>query len=166
MKFWSKAEAIAQKYEYNDQLALLYLALGYAVTEGNIPDSGKDDKGASRHPASANSALRNFQLALIYGLRFNRFLLDTLLTGGMVSPLKPLVPYLKNKGKKGQKYLQALRDEWRKGKNEITTSRRGTLSVLPEGISRKEAEHIAREREPGTGTLQKTVVEQLRTLPQ
>ncbi len=99
----------------------------------------------------------------MYGLRFNRFLIDALITGGVVSPLKSLVPYMGNTGKKGQKYLEALRDGWRKGKNEIRSNRHGTISVLPEGIPLKEAEHLAREREPGTGTPQKTVVEQLRS---
>lgn len=151
-KLWAKGEAIAQKYEYNDHLAALYLGLGCARMEGEIPGWEKDEK----------AAVWNFQLAMIYGLRFNRFALDTLLTGGATTPFKPLVPYLRNNGKKGQKALEALRDQWRKGTNEIKSNRHGTISVLPEGISLKEAEHIARQLEPGSGILQKTVVEQLR----
>jgi tetratricopeptide (TPR) repeat protein len=152
-KCWTEAESIAQKYEYNDHLASLYLALGYAINEGKMPGLEKDDQ----------AAMRSFRLALIFALRFNRFLLDILLSGGIVTPLHPLIPTLKSKGKKGQKYLEALRTGWRKGKNEIKSNRHGTLSVLPEGITLKEAEHIARQREPGTGLPQKTVVEQLRS---
>ncbi len=154
-KLWTKAESIAQKYEYNDRLAALYLARGYAIRKGDIPGWEKGFK----------PALRSFQLALIYGLRFNRFLLDTLLAGSFASPLSPLVPYLKSEDKKGQKYLEALQEKWRKGKNEIKSDRHGTISVLPESISLKEAEQISRQREPGAGNLQKTVVEQLRAKP-
>ncbi len=151
-KLWEKAESLAHKYEYNDHLAALYLGRGYAHRKGAVPGWEKGFK----------PALRSFQLALIYGLRFNRFLLDTLLSGGFATPLGPLIPYLKDKDKKGQKYLEALRDGWRKGKNEIKSDRHGTISVLPEGISLKDAEQIARQREPGTGASQKTVLEQLR----
>ncbi len=151
-KLWEKAESLAQKYEYNDLLASLYLARGYALSKGAIPGWEKGFK----------PALRSFRLALIHGLRFNRFALDTLLSGGTASPLQPLIPYLKSKDKKGQKYLEALSDGWKKGKNEIKSDRRGTLSPLPEGISLKEAEQIARQREPGTGIPQKSVLEQLR----
>ncbi len=151
-KLWEKAETLAQKYEYNDRLAALYLARGYAISKGAIPGWDKGFK----------PALRSFRLALIYGLRFNRFLLDALLTGGIYSPLQPLIPYLKSKDKKGQKYLEALRDGWRKGKNEVKSDRHGTISALPEGISLKEAEQTARQREPGSGAAQKTVLEQLK----
>jgi len=155
-KIWAEAESLAQKYEYNDHLASLNLARGYATIKGVIP--GWEE--------GYRSALSSFQLALIYALRFNRFELDSILSGGIVTPLKPLINYLRSKDKKGQKFLEALLDEWRTGKNEIKSNRHGTISVLPEGIPLKEAEHIARQREPGTGVAQKTVVEQLREKPQ
>jgi len=42
-----------------------------------------------------------------------------------------------------------------------STPRPDTISPLPEGIALLEAERIAREREPGDGSLQKSVVEQI-----
>ncbi len=45
--------------------------------------------------------------------------------------------------------------------NDIGTSRPDTISPIPEGIPLLEAEQIAREREPGDGSPQKTVIEQI-----
>jgi tetratricopeptide (TPR) repeat protein len=150
-KLWAEAEALAQIYEYNDYLAWLYLLRGYAIMEDAVPGWDKDFQ----------AALSSFQLALIYALRYNRFLLDAILSGGITTPMPPLVPFLRDKGKKGHKYLEALRKGWQNGKNEIKSSRHGTVSVLPESIPLKEAEHIARQNEPGNGYPQKTVLEQL-----
>jgi len=150
---WDESEALAQKFEYNDHLASLYLTRAYLVLKCRLPDWESGSK----------PALRCFRTALIYGLRYNRFLLDELLSGSVSSPLHPLVPYLADRGSKGQKILAGLRDEWRKGDNEIKSNRHGTLSPLPEGISLKEAERLARQREPGDGSPQKTVLEQLQS---
>ena len=57
--------------------------------------------------------------------------------------------------------LMALRDWWQSGINDIGAARPDTISPIPEGIALLEAERIAREREPGDGTPQKTVMEQL-----
>jgi hypothetical protein len=45
----------------------------------------------------------------------------------------------------------------------VTTAspRPDTISPIPEGITLLEAERIAREREPGDGSPQKSVVEQI-----
>ncbi len=57
--------------------------------------------------------------------------------------------------------LLALRDWWQSGINDIGTPRPDTISPIPEGISLLEAERIARHREPGDGSPQKVVVEQI-----
>ncbi len=44
-----------------------------------------------------------------------------------------------------------------------STPRPDTISPIPEGIPLLEAERIAREREPGDGSPQKSVVEQIQT---
>ena len=44
---------------------------------------------------------------------------------------------------------------------EIGTPYTDTISLIPEGILLLEAERIAREREPGDGSSQQTVVEQV-----
>ncbi len=59
--------------------------------------------------------------------------------------------------------LIALRDWWQSGINGIGTSRPDTISPIPEGIPLLEAERIARKREPGDGSPQKDVVEQIDT---
>jgi hypothetical protein len=45
--------------------------------------------------------------------------------------------------------------------NDIGTPRPDTISPIPEGISLLEAERIAREREPGDGSSQISMVEQI-----
>ena len=57
--------------------------------------------------------------------------------------------------------LIALRDWWQSGTSDIGTPCPNTISPIPEGIALLEAEHIARRREPGDGSLQRSVVEQI-----
>ncbi len=57
--------------------------------------------------------------------------------------------------------LVALRDWWQSGLNDVGTPRPDTISPIPEGISLLEAERIARDREPGDGSTQISVVEQI-----
>jgi hypothetical protein len=45
--------------------------------------------------------------------------------------------------------------------SDIGTPRPDPISPIPEGIPLLEAERIAREREPGDGSPQKTVIEQI-----
>lgn len=52
------------------------------------------------------------------------------------------------------------RDWWKTGVNDIGAPRPDTISPIPEGIALLEAER-AREREPGDGSPQKSVVEQI-----
>ncbi len=57
--------------------------------------------------------------------------------------------------------LIALKDWWLRGLNDIGTPWPETISPIPEGITLLEAERIARSREPGIGSLQKDVLEQV-----
>ncbi len=57
--------------------------------------------------------------------------------------------------------LTTLRDRWKSGVNDIGTPHPDTISPIPEGIPLLEAERVAREREPGDGSKQSTVVEQI-----
>jgi tetratricopeptide (TPR) repeat protein len=151
---WDESESLAQKFEYNDHLASLYLTRGYLALDGSVSDWDTGSK----------PALRSFHNALIYGLRYNRYLLDELVSGSGFTRISSLGSYLKRKGKKGQKILEALQDGWRKGDNEAKFHRHSTVSPLPGGIPLKEAERLARQREPGAGQPQKTVLEQLKQL--
>jgi tetratricopeptide (TPR) repeat protein len=148
----AEAEQLAQQYEYNDHLASLRLTQGHIAWEGNAPtwENGFD------------AALRYYQHALIYALRYNRFLLDEVLSGRpQGTPLRPIIPECLKRGEEGRRMLIALRDWWQTGVNDIGTPRPDTISPIPEGIPLLEAERIAREREPGDGSPQKTVLEQI-----
>jgi tetratricopeptide (TPR) repeat protein len=148
----AEAEGLAQQYEYNDHLASLRLTQGHIAWEGNAPawENGFD------------AALRYYQHALIYALRYNRFLLDEVLSGRpQGTPLRPIIPECLKRGEEGRRMLIALRDWWQTGVNDIGTPRPDTISPIPEGIPLLEAERIAREREPGDGSPQKSVVEQI-----
>lgn len=152
----AEAEQLAQLYEYNDHLASLRLTKGHVVWEGIGEVVSPIQQGENISP------LQQYQRALIYALRFNRFLLDEVLSGRpQGTPLRPIIPYCLERGEKGQQMLIALRDWWQTGINDIGTSHPDTISPIPEGIPLLEAERIAREREPGDGSLQKSVVEQI-----
>jgi tetratricopeptide (TPR) repeat protein len=153
----AEAEQLAQQYEYNDHLASLRLTQGHIAWVGNAPawDNGFD------------AALRYYQQALIYALRYNRFLLDEVLSGRpQGTPLRPIIPYCLERGEEGRRMLIALRDWWQTGVNNIGTPRPDTISPIPEGIPLLEAERIAREREPGDGSPQTSVVERIQRVLQ
>ncbi|MBM3131042.1 MAG: hypothetical protein FJ009_20745 [Chloroflexi bacterium] len=144
----AEAEQLAQQYEYNDHLASL------RVTQAQTFQVFGNLEGLT--------ALDYFKQAMIYALRYNRFLLDEVLSGRpQGTPLRPIIPYCLERGEEGRKMLIALRDWWKTGVNDIGTPRPDTISPIQEGIALLEAERIAREREPGDGSLQKSVVEQI-----
>ena len=150
----AEAEQLAQQYEYNDHLASLRLTQGHLAWEG----VGQ----VSNLSYGFDAALRYYQHALIYALRYNRFLLDEVLSGRPQGTLlRPIIPECLKRGEEGRRMLIALRDWWQTGVNDIGTPRPDTISPIPEGIPLLEAERIAREREPGDGSPQKGVVEQI-----
>jgi tetratricopeptide (TPR) repeat protein len=151
-KFWTEAEQLAQQYEYNDHSAILNLARGHLIWEGLIPEWG----------SGLDSALHHYRQALIYALRFNRFLLDEVLSGReQGTPLRPIIPYCLERGEEGLRMLVALLDWWQSGANDIGIPRPDTISPMPEGSPLLETESIARDRELGNGSPQKRVSEQI-----
>ena len=140
-----EAEQLAQQYEYNDHLASLRLIQGHLAWENGSKDE----------------VLACYQKAMIYALRYNRFLLDELISGrSQGTPLRPIIPYCLENRDSGKKILLVLLDWWKTGVNDIGTLRSDTISPMSEGIPLLEAEKIAREREPGDGSMQRTVVDQ------
>lgn len=147
-----RVEDISIEHSYYDHLANLRLIQGHASWDNYIPEWG----------SGFDAALHFYQHALLYALRYNCFLLDEVLWGGNVAtPLRPIIPHLLERGEEGRRMLVALRDWWRTGKNDIGVPRPDTISPIPEGIALMDAERIAREREPGDGAPQKTVVEKI-----
>ncbi len=148
----AEAEALAQQYEYNDHLASLQLSQGHIAWDGFIPAWG----------SGFDAALGYYQHALIYALRYNRFLLDEVLWGGNITtPLSPIIPHCQQRGKDGQRMLTALRDWWLTVKNDTGTPRADTISLVPEGVALLEAERIARANEPGDCSPQQSVADVL-----
>lgn len=148
----AEAEQLAQQYEYNDHLASLRLTQGHLISPPTPLLQGE----------GSLSALDYYKQAMIYALRYNRFLLDELLSGRpQGTPLRPIIPYCLERGEEGKKILSALWDWWQTGVNDVGTPRPDTISPIPEGIPLLEAEKLARQREPGDGSIQRSVVEQL-----
>ena len=148
----TEAEQLAHQYEYNDHLASLCLTQAHVAWNGCIDDWG----------VGFDAALHYYQQALIYALRYNRFLLDEVLWGGGVAtPLRPIIPRCLARGKEGRRMLVALRDWWQTGANDVGAPRHDTISPIPEGITLLEAERLARGREPGDGSPQVSVVEKI-----
>lgn len=148
----NEAEKLAQQHEYNDHLASLRLTQGHIAWDSQITEWG----------SVFDTALRYYQRALIHALRYNRFLLDEVLSGGpQGTELSPIIPCCIEHGEEGQKILFALRDWWNNSINDIDKSRPCTISPILDNVKLKEAERIAREREPGDGSPQSTVVEQI-----
>jgi len=136
----------------NEWMARWRLVQGYVAWSGHIPEWGEGIDAASEY----------FRLALILALRYDHFLLDEVLSGRpQGTPLRPIIPYCLARGEEGRKVLIALRDWWKRGTDDIGTPRPDTISPIPEGIPLLEAERIARQREPGDGSPQRTVVEQI-----
>ena len=66
----AEAKQLAQQHEYNDHLSSLRLTQGYIAWDGYLPEWG----------SGFDVTLRFYQQALIYTLRYNRFLLDEALS--------------------------------------------------------------------------------------
>lgn len=100
--------------------------------------------------------------ALIHALRFNRFALDEAL-GTAAGPMARhgLIPFLRAQGGPGRDALRALADWWREGRNALPEEPALNISPVGAGAPLVTAERVAREREPGDGSRQLTVLEQL-----
>ncbi len=146
MQLLSDAEDLARQHEYNDHLATSQLIMGHMAWEGKR----KDD------------ILRNYKNAMIYALRYNRFLLDEIISGrSQGTYLNPIIPFCLEQGEDGKKILAELCNWWKTELNDVGVARQDTISLIPEGITLLEAEKIAREIEVGNNTKQKSVVEQI-----
>ncbi len=149
-------EEISVEHGYNDHLASLRLIQGHIVWDGphtDPPPHAEEDR---------ERALRFYQDALIYALRYNRFLLDEILSGRpQGTPLQPIILHCLERGEQGSYVLTSLRDWWQTGTNGIGTPQSDKILSIPADISLLEAERIARNRERGDGSPQKGVVEQI-----
>ena len=147
-----RLENLSQEHEYNNHLASLNLIKGHLAWK---------ETSASQEVA-LETALHFYRQALVYALRYNRFLLDEVLEGaGMRTTIPSLIPFCLMQGKEGLQILAALRDWWKTGDNRIGVPRYDSLSLIPENLTLLHAEQMARQREPGDHAPQRTVVERI-----
>lgn len=138
-----EAEMMATQYEFNDHLASIRLTQG--IIENNQPKK-----------------LILYQNALIYGLRYNRFLLDEVLTGRELGTcLSPIISDCLENKEVGLDVLKKLKEWWITSNNNTGYETHDTVTPISEGVSLLDAEKLARKHEPGDGASQKTVLEQL-----
>ncbi|MEA2575168.1 MAG: hypothetical protein QOH93_2466 [Chloroflexia bacterium] len=146
MQLYAEADNLAQEHEYNNHLAILRLVRGHLAWDGYI--AGWD--------GGFNAALDYYKQGLIHALRFNRFLLDEIMSGRQQGTmLRSIIPHCQNHGEEGRRMLMTLREWWHDGTNDVGTARTNTISPVPEGIPLIEAERMARDREPGDESPQK-----------
>lgn len=114
----NQAEQLAQRYEDNDQLAALRLIQGHAAWDSAVAGWNK----------GFDAAFHYFRQSLIYALRYNRFLLDEILSARNVhTPLRTIFTACLARGDTGQKMLIALREWWQTGTNDVGAPRPDTI---------------------------------------
>jgi tetratricopeptide (TPR) repeat protein len=143
-----------RQFEFYDQWASLRLLQGHLAWDGLL--EGREN--------SFDVAKAKYQQALIYALRYNRFMLDEVLggNGGAHLLFDPIISYCLKRREGGRKMLKGLRSWWQSADNEDDIfSSDITISPIAEGISLLDAESSAREHELVDNGPQKTVEEQL-----
>ncbi len=153
-KLAKEIEELGQIHQYDRHLAELYLIQGHVVWDS------KSSKWENRY----GSALRFYQRSLIFAMHYNRFRLDCVLSGAEESRYRmpePIISRCLERGEEGRQMLIALRDWWQTGINDTYTVGPDDIPRIPQNIPLLDAERIARQREPGDGAPQTTVVEML-----
>lgn len=149
----SRAEQLAQEFGFVDYLAALHLLQGHNALRPVV----------RTWPSGAEAALRCYQEALIYGLQYNRFLLDELLVGHAAgTTLAPLVAFCRDiDTEESRRVVRELKAWWESGTVDEAMLHPLSLTALQAGIPLLQAERSTRQREPGMGEAQLTVGELL-----
>lgn len=155
------AEAIALQYEYNDVLSSLNLLRGHMHWTDSTTQS-RDPLPHSGPGQPFEGVLAFYQRSLIFGLRYNRFLLDQVCFGKQVTiPDTSILAACLVRGSEGRSVLTELRNWWLTGSNSDSKTLGYAVSPIPEGITLLEAEQRARALEPGDQTPQMRLADQL-----
>lgn len=145
----SEAIQLAEQFEYYDYLAYLKLIQGHAVWKSIIPEWGNGFVDAFGY----------YKEALIYGLRYNRFLLDKVLSGKSTSmPFPSIFLNASENDREKKQMLIALRDWWNEDINEFTED---LFFQAPKDIKLVEIERASRSREMGDDSSQLLVIEKI-----
>ena len=147
----SKAEQIARAYCFHDLLASFYLYKGHL--EWSYSDETR--------PSGFDAAILSYKRAMLHALSYNRFCLDEVVWGDRVStPLLTIVSQCSSRGSEGEKMVEALTNWWNTDTDHLK------LASCNEGISPEisstplaQAEILARQREPGDGTVQSSLTD-------
>ncbi len=129
----SEAEQLARQYGFWDQLARLLTVQGDGAFDDSLPLSGE------HRMQRVGDSFAKYAEAMLYALRYNRYLLDEIMAR--------IIAKCARRGAEGQSMLENLRSYWQ---NETF-----------EGKRLIQMEQEAREREPGDGSPQKMVMEQI-----
>ena len=155
--YLTEAEALIAQYEYNDYAAVSRLIQGHLIW---LSSRMKNSIGE----ALFNQILSLYKESLIYALRYNRFLLDEILSGRSpraVTLIKPIISTCQERDEEGQQILISLHSWWQEANNELIKPQSETISPISIGIPLQDAERVAREEEKGEGSPQETVIEQI-----
>jgi hypothetical protein len=145
------AEQLAQRYEYNDIMASLRLFQGHLAWELH---------GANGPAAEAAAGF--YKEALIYALRYNRYLLDEIVAGRpQGTPLMPLIPACLDRGEAGRAVLSDIHKWWHSATNDLPARRDESVSPLTIGVPLIDAEREARSREAQPGISQRMTIERI-----
>jgi ATP/maltotriose-dependent transcriptional regulator MalT len=148
----TQAEELARRFRYNDHLAGLRLFQGHLAWDGRVASWTGGEQATERL----------YRAALVHALRFNRFLLDEVLTGRpQGSVFTALIPHCLERGPDGRRVLASLAAWWRDGTNDIEGAEADVISPIEAGVPLVDAERVARGREPGPGDPQSWVIERI-----
>jgi tetratricopeptide (TPR) repeat protein len=154
--YLTEAEGLIHQYEYNDYAAVSRLMQGHLMWLSNTMQNSIDE-------TRFNQILISYKESLIYALRYNRYLLDEILSGRSpraIPLIKPIISTCQEQGEEGQRMLVALYLWWQEATNELNKPQSVTISTSI-GIPLQDAERIVREKEKGDGFPQKAVIEQI-----
>jgi len=153
VNLFAQAEQIAQEYQYHDLVASLYLFKGH-IQWLNIVEV---------RPGGFDAAIQSYEWAMLHALSYNRFLLDEVLWGDQVStPLIDIISQCSSQGPEGRRILNVLANWWETSIVRVTSDVLGeVLSSEMNNIALTQAERLARQREPGDGAFQPSVIETL-----
>jgi len=149
------SRGLAEAYEYNDVLACLHLLEGYAKSYKPMHDT-PGFKLTSK--PDQDGAVRSYYAALIYALRYNRYLLDRVLSGQACHDCEMgIAPACVAQPGFGTQILKKVRSLWLSGRNKLENDLTDTISPIPVDIPLVDAEETARVREIGDIKPQKEI---------
>lgn len=148
-----QAERIAEEHQYHDLIASLHLLKGHCQWSVTIDSMS----------SSFDAAQLSYKRALLQSLSYNRFLLDEMIWVDQVStPLINIVSKCILQGLEGRKMLEDLINWWKTATYEMPLDIiDNDMAADINNVPLTQAERLVRQREPGNGEPQLSVIETL-----